>query len=216
MPQAHFIQVPKTARYYYLGSPGPHIQKLWYIIHGYGQLAGQFIKDFDILLDNHTLVVAPEALHRFYLHGGSGPIGASWMTKEDRQHDIADYLNHLNTIHDTISRLLHTTPRQITILGFSQGVATACRWHAAGTIPTNRLLLWGSPIPTDLPFEDPATVARFQTTDIHLINGTNDPIYRSRQFQQTLTTLQTHNIPHHQTTFNGQHQIKPTILAKFR
>ena len=70
--------------------------------------------------------MAPEGLSRFYLDAGAGKVGASWMTKEDRAHEIEDYLSYLEQVRAAI-----IPPVPLTILGFSQGVATAARWAVA-------------------------------------------------------------------------------------
>jgi hypothetical protein len=48
------------------------------------------------------------------------------MTKEDRAHEIEDYLGYLEQVR---AALIPSVP--LTILGFSQGVATAARWAVA-------------------------------------------------------------------------------------
>ena len=93
MTTSHYIKTQKTARYFVLGNPGAQTKVIWFVLHGYGQLAERFISKFQSLVDDYTVVVAPEALHRFYATGNSGRIGASGMTKEDRENDILDYVH---------------------------------------------------------------------------------------------------------------------------
>ena len=57
------IEVPRTARYYMLGD-GHRGGDLWVVLHGFGQLAGDFIEYFVELNDGSRTVVAPEALNR--------------------------------------------------------------------------------------------------------------------------------------------------------
>src|SRR3954465_8151819 len=97
-PAEHHIPVRRTARYYTLGDTSTTPRELWIVLHGHGQLAGAFIRYFGDLEDGGTLVVAPEALSRYYLVPiDSAPasergVGATWMTREDRVHEIDDYL----------------------------------------------------------------------------------------------------------------------------
>jgi hypothetical protein len=79
------ITVKKTARYFILGEAGPFTRQVWFVCHGYGFLGGDFLKNFEALNEKEHLVVASEGLHRFYLYGTGGKVGASWMTKEDRR-----------------------------------------------------------------------------------------------------------------------------------
>ena len=56
----HSIEVPRTARYYVLGEATGG--DLWIVLHGFGQLAGDFIEYFVELNDGSRVIVAPEAL----------------------------------------------------------------------------------------------------------------------------------------------------------
>ena len=88
--QEHHLAVAKTARYYSLGEPGPATRQLWFVCHGYGQLAGRFLRHFEPLDDGSRVIVAPEGLSRFYLSESPAErrVGASWMTREDRLVEI--------------------------------------------------------------------------------------------------------------------------------
>ncbi len=63
----HSLVVPRTARYYTLGPTHGFPRELWFVCHGYGQLAERFLRQFAPLDDGTRLIVAPEALSRFYL-----------------------------------------------------------------------------------------------------------------------------------------------------
>src|SRR5262245_13424982 len=95
--------VQKTARYYLLGEPDQNTREIWICCHGYGQLAGRFIREFEPIARADRLIVAPEGLHRFYLDPPDRPaqdrrVGATWMTRVDREYDIADYLKYLDLL----------------------------------------------------------------------------------------------------------------------
>ena len=135
----------KTFRYFTFGNPDD-AKYILYVLHGYGQLAEHFIRKFHQLPGNYY-IVAPEAMHHFYLNGSSGRVGASWMTKEDRINNIADNNEYLNNLVD----FLHTENEfsELLILGFSQGGATAARWNAQRK-DIDQLILWASVFPPDL------------------------------------------------------------------
>ena len=63
--------------------------------HGYGQLGASFSKALEPLEGDARVIAVPEALNRFYLddpakrHGPDSPVGATWMTREDRLTDIS-------------------------------------------------------------------------------------------------------------------------------
>ena len=96
------IIVSKTMRYFTIGDIDK-ADKLLYVLHGYGQLASYFIKSFDKISDSY-FVVAPEGMHRFYLKGTSGRVGASWMTKEAREIDIDENTKNLALLNQQIFR----------------------------------------------------------------------------------------------------------------
>jgi len=98
MPTSHSVIINKTARYFTLGTLSDKIETVWFVLHGYGQLAKDFIDEFSILENNTTYIIAPEAINKFYLRGFTGKIGATWLTKEDRENEIKDYNNFLENV----------------------------------------------------------------------------------------------------------------------
>src|SRR4051812_10601385 len=139
------IEVPRTARYYVLGDDVGDIEEVWFVLHGFGQLARDFVHYFGVLADGKRLVIAPEALNRYYAVGTSvpakdRPVGATWMTREDRDNEIRDYVRYLDLLHEAV---VADHPRARTVVvGFSQGGATASRWAIHGTARIDRLILW--------------------------------------------------------------------------
>src|SRR5690348_13629606 len=142
-PLEFSLRVTRMARYFVAGEPTDTTRDVWIALHGYGQLAEQFLGALEPLSRDDRVVVAPEALSRFYLdepakrHGPESPVGASWMTREDRLNEITDYVRYLDDVAAAVKRV--ATKATITVLGFSQGVATACRWVSLGHTPVSRL-----------------------------------------------------------------------------
>ncbi|MCA1790257.1 MAG: hypothetical protein LC667_10475, partial [Thioalkalivibrio sp.] len=68
--------MPRTARYRVLGDPAS-AREVWFVLHGYRQMAGRFIRRFGPLpgAGRSRAVVAPEALSRFYIEEEVGPHG---------------------------------------------------------------------------------------------------------------------------------------------
>ena len=88
-------------------------------MHGLGQLASVFIGYFKTIATPTRLIVAPEALSRHYIpqSGSSGTkdarIGATWMTREDRDNEIADYVEYLDAVwRETAAELAADRVRQ--------------------------------------------------------------------------------------------------------
>jgi len=171
------LEVRRTARYWVLGGEVAAPREAWFVLHGYGQLARRFLRRFQTLDDGTRRVVAPEGLSRFYAgneagrHGPGSVVGATWMTREDREHEIDDYVDYLDRLDATVgAELPGDVPR--TVLGFSQGVATAARWTVLGVIRPARLVLWGDFLPPDLDLERARQA--WERTDVVLVRGSRD------------------------------------------
>ena len=67
MPTEHHIKVQRSARYYMVGEPNANTRDVWFVCHGYNQLASDFIREFDTIAEDSRVIVAPEALNRYYL-----------------------------------------------------------------------------------------------------------------------------------------------------
>ena len=143
--QKHNLSVQKTARIFSLGDLETATE-IWIVLHGYAQLSLDFLNGFEEIVTSDRAIIAPEGLHRFYKKGFYGDVVASWMTKEDRLDDIQDYVSYLDQVVSTFIK-----PNQrITLFGFSQGVATACRWLADGIIKPDNVVLWAGTFPQDI------------------------------------------------------------------
>ena len=75
----HKLVVPRTARYALLGAVDERVDEAWILCHGYGQLGMEFLESARALARPGRLLVAPEAMSRFY-HEDHETVGASWMT----------------------------------------------------------------------------------------------------------------------------------------
>lgn len=178
-PVERHLRVQRWARHYLIGDPAG-ARELWIACHGYGQLAAPFARALEPLRDSRRVVVVPEALNRFYLddparpHGADSPIGAGWMTREDREREIEDYVSYLDALAAAVRGEMQAPPGEAIALGFSQGVATVCRWAALGRTRFARLVLWGGSVPQDLPRDRGA--ALFHGAALLLVAGRKDTL----------------------------------------
>src|SRR5215212_6571645 len=177
----HSLHVRRTARYYTIGPTHGFPRELWVVAHGYAQLARRFVKWFAPLDDGTRLIVAPEALSRFYLdplaerRSQSEPrVGATWMTREDRHAEIADYIAYLEQLTSEIRRHLTGAGPRIVVLGFSQGTATVCRWLAASELRADQIVLWAGGIPPEL--DVAAWSAQLHGAALTLVAGEGDEL----------------------------------------
>lgn len=211
-PEPHHLRVARTARYYLLGEPAAHAHELWVVCHGYGQLARTFSRRFQPIAAAHRVIAAPEALNRYYFddspgaHGPDARVGATWMTREDREHDIADYVDYLDAITAHIAAGM-TAPR-ITALGFSQGSATVSRWAAAGSTRLDRVILWGGSVAHDIGLH--ADV--FRGTPLVLVAGRSDEQLTAARLAAETTRLHDAGIQPTIVHYDGGHHIDETAL----
>ena len=202
MIQKHFIETLKTARYFQLGNPDT-CEQILFVLHGYGQSAAYFIKNFEGLSEKY-LIIAPEAMHQFYLSGSSGRVGASWMTKEEREVAITDNLVYLENLRNHLVYELGNKP--MIVLGFSQGGATAARWCAKlpDTVP---MILWASVFPPDL------AINTFPSATKHyFVLGKDDPYFKGEAYREALDFYRTHGFQVNE--FDGEHRIEIESLKK--
>jgi predicted esterase len=169
--QEHRLVTTRRARYFTEGGGEQPLGESWIVLHGLGQLASVFMTYFRSIATPARLIVAPEALNRHYImESGSrskdAKIGATWMTREDRENEIADYVDYL----DNVWRETSQGATRVTVLGFSQGVATAARWIAMGKSRIDRFIVWAGQIPPDI---EPSAFAKL-SGGITIVSGDKD------------------------------------------
>ena len=204
--EAHHLRVPRTARYYTIGAAKAP-REVWFVLHGYGQLAAYFIRHFRPLVDGARCVVAPEALARFYLSETSGRVGASWMTSEDRLCEIEDYLGYLDALYDHLASGF-SGDTAVHVLGFSQGAATACRWAARGHVPAGRLTCWAGSLPPEL------DLGALKGTRLTLVAGTADEYATPERVAAQKERLGAAGLAYDALSFDGGHRLDAGALRR--
>ena len=210
MSEVRAITVPRSARYHLLGGAGAECREAWFVLHGYGQLAGAFLEPFRALASPQRALVAPEALSRFYLRRGTGEVGASWMTKEARAEEIADTVRYLDLLAEDVlgSRMGDVA---VHALGFSQGAAAAARWAALGRARIRRLTLWGGALPPDLDLESYGE--RLRGARWTFVLGDRDQTVGRAAFETGLERLRAAGIEPEVLPFAGGHELDGPTLA---
>lgn len=210
--QEHSLTTLRTARYFTLGSL-ERAAELWIVCHGYGQMASRFLERFRPIADDKRCIVAPEGLSRFYLSESPTErrVGASWMTKEDRLHEIEDYVRYLDALHNHVAG----GKAKVTALGFSQGTATVCRWTVLGAREEaiDRLIVWGGEVPPDLDLTDRAA-ERLRKTKLTLVYGERDEFFTPKIIATTEARLREHAVPYEVVSYEGGHEIHLPTLRK--
>lgn len=214
------LSTPRTGRVAWRGPDDPSaVRALWVVLHGYGHLAADFLAGFDAADDAAHRIVAPEALSRFYAPRGGdvsvaahreAPVGASWMTREDRLEEIADHLEWITRACADAARDLDPGV-PLTVLGFSQGATAASRWVASGRFPVRRLICWGQTIAPELDLGPGTPLRRARTT---LVIGDRDGFIPPGAVATERARLDAAGFPHEVITFAGGHRLDDATLGR--
>ena len=211
--EEHRLTTVRRARYFTEGAALGDAPEVWIVVHGFSQMAASFMTYCRHIASDERLVVAPEALNRFYVHAGAGGsradarVGTTWMTREDRDNEIADYVDFL----DAVYRETVPAGARVTVLGFSQGVATASRWLAMGQSPAHRLICWAGQLPPDL---DLARLRERLAAPVVLVQGTQDEFAAWVTEGGNLDRLAAAAIPVEEVTFEGGHRMDAATLTR--
>lgn len=205
------IQLTLSATYETYGSLSENTETIVFAFHGYGQLAKYFIRRFDILNSETAYVVAPQGLSKFYLSGHKR-VGASWMTKEDREIDLQNQLHYVQTVFETETKNMDLSKVKIIVLGFSQGVATASRWLQKNQIPFDTFIAYAGMLGYELTASD----FDFAKADAKVFGllGDEDEFYNGEnvaKFKEAfLAVFPNGNFE----MFEGKHEVKREVLER--
>ncbi len=201
---------PKTTRFSRIGVPSDQIKEVVVALHGYGQLAPVFAESLLPLATEERLIVCPEALSRFYTSHRHRVVGATWMTYEEREFEIMDYVLYLD---DLIQGILEDVPADvvITVLGFSQGCPTASRWIGNDGVAPDRIILWGADPAHDHSDDEWNVLA--DVPEIVLVAGSNDKIMTEDRLIKAEEALRDHQCSFRTLLYEGGHDIDKEVLT---
>ncbi|MEO0405128.1 MAG: alpha/beta hydrolase [Bacteroidota bacterium] len=175
-----------------------------FLLHGYKQLAPRFIKKFHALTIAGLHLVAPEGSHRFYISGSQGHVGASWMTKEDREVDIENYVNMLDACFSQVMEKKQNLGDTV-VLGFSQGAATAVRWLVKGKIKPTSLVLWAGSLPRDMKLQ--SMKEALVGVNLFILTGDEDEILTQEHIVNAKDWLDELDVQYQWIQYKGGHSI---------
>lgn len=200
------ISIPTHFRYELI-QPKEEVKSIVYILHGYGQLVKYFSSKFVKLQLSNALLVFPEGKHRFYVNGVSGRVGASWMTKEWREDDIDFNVFALDSLNVILQKQFPNI-QKTTIVGFSQGGATAARWATMGQVNCNHFISWASIFPPDIQLTNFDNVAKNTT----FVVGNQDEYFPELEREKQLTWYR--QLGADTVVFEGKHEIHLETLKQ--
>ena len=207
-----FLTVNRKARYFQLGKATRKTSNVWVVLHGYGMLSEFFIKKFKNLESNNTLIIAPEGLNMFYLDGKYQRVGASWITKEEREKDIEENIDYLNSLLEVIYNEVGHRNITFNVLGFSQGGATACRWIFKSDMIVKNLILWAGDIPKDTLTKE--NKIKWESINTHLVMGKKDNLINESIRAKFISLVSEYGLKYKLTVYDGDHRVYPDVLTK--
>ena len=117
--------------------------------HGYAESADMQLERLRAIPgSDEWVIISIQGLHRFYDRRRNEVI-ASWMTRQGREHAIADNLAYVDAVVDAVSRERAAAPG-IVFAGFSQGVAMAFRAAASSTRRVGGVIAVGGDVPPEI------------------------------------------------------------------
>ncbi|MEK6479931.1 alpha/beta hydrolase [Catalinimonas sp. 4WD22] len=209
LSQTHTVNFNFQTTYYSNGNT--KAKHLWVVLHGYGQLAPYFIQKFSFL-DDKAFVVAPQGLSLFYLQGTSGRVGASWMTKENRQMAINNYISYLDHTYRIGYKEMNLQPKSISMLGFSQGVSTLIRWLVSSQISFDKLVMCAGSFPEDIELVSSRKV--FSGKPCYYFYGDQDPYIKEDSIDRLGEKFQHYGLQVKFLKFAGKHEVPQSLIQQ--
>jgi predicted esterase len=187
-------------------------KNVWMVFHGIGYLSRYFLAHFDGLPADENYFIAPQAPSKYYLDNRYAYVGASWLTRVDREQETKNVMAYLDAIWQ------QEKPRQqdvnLIVMGFSQGVSIATRWLAHKQIPCRTLLLYAGGLPKELEATDMAHLVA-NGTQIFSIIGDSDAFLTPERLKEEEAKLGTlFQGKAQMVRFHGGHEIKKEILTQ--
>jgi predicted esterase len=153
-------------------------------------------------------ICAPEGLSRFYVKGFDGKIGASWMTRDDRANEIKDHLTYLNKWWESLDI---DESASVTLIGFSQGVATAARWLSDG-MKVDKVIFSSGTLPVEWNQQKPRLDKRI--SEIHIVRPKDDEYYSLEIHEKEVEGLRRLGCIVMSHKPNGTHKLTSAVINK--
>ena len=155
-------------------------QRLLVGFHGYAENAEAHLAQLEKIPGAGEWTVASvQALHPFYTRNDQAVV-ASWMTRIDREHAIADNIEYVRRV---VAEIGDRQP--LVFIGFSQGAAMAYR--ASSHIRCDGLIVLGGDLPPDVAAQDRVQLPR----RILVGRGERDEWFTDEKLKKDLSFLRT-------------------------
>lgn len=173
--------------------------------HGYSENAAIQLARLDAIAGAGAwTLVSIQGLHRFY-RGRTQEVAASWMTREDRDHAIADNIAYVDAALDAAG-CAAATP--VVHVGFSQGVSMAFRAALRGRARAAGIVAVGGDVPPDLLAD-----ASLTFPPLLLARGATDGWYTAAKMEADVSALRARRAPVQTMVYPAAHEWTPAVEA---
>ena len=174
--------------------------------HGYKEQAAIQMDVLRRIIGERPIgLISIQGLHRFYARGSD--VVASWMTKEDREHAIADNIDYVGKVLTAVADESGIT-RPMIYAGFSQGVAMAYRAAAFVPRPCDGLIALAADLPPDV-VPVAASLPR-----ILIGRGSAEEWYTGEKSSKDLEVLRAAGVAAEEHVFEGGHEWTPRFVDR--
>jgi predicted esterase len=195
----------KTSGYYAVQLPDNGVDDdttLLCTLHGWGQNSRSFLRRFETLREQNVVVVAPQGSNQFYLDMESKKVGFSWLTVYDRNRAMLDIFDFIEQVVGTVSEA-HGIKMAPIMLGFSQGVSIAFRYHLLGRRPVGGIVACGGDLPPDVR----GPLKTVDSLPVLLVHGRDDGIVPIAKAEESRECLRETGLTPEEYFFDGGHEI---------
>ena len=187
-------------------------ENIWIIFHGYGELSKYFIRRFDVFEGDKNYIIAPQGLSKFYVDEDFKNVGASWLTKEDKESDLLNQQKYLIKLMDELKSKIDFSKIKINLFGFSQGVSVFTRLLINYNMKIDNIIIWAGWVPDEF-FNINKDVLK--DTNLFFVVGNKDKYYNNpimkgyiEKFKKTLNKEIDYFV------FDGGHIVDRKVLKK--
>lgn len=184
-------------------------KNVWIVFHGIGYLSRFFLKYFDELPADENYIIAPQAPSKYYLNDQYRHVGASWLTKENRELETENVLAYIDQVF--VSENLPSNCNLI-VFGYSQGVSIATRWIVRRKIECGHLVLYAGGIPKELAPNDFELLFNTNAKITTLVGNKDEYINEERLEFESKRIESLFKGRAQQLIFDGKHELKKEII----
>lgn len=185
-------------------------KNVWIVFHGLGYLSKYFINYFSELDSDENYIIAPQAPSKYYQDRKFKHVGASWLTRENTVLETQNVLNYIDAVFE---KEVSDTPKNLIVLGYSQGVSIAARWVAHRKIQCDKLILHSGGIPKELKPED-FEFLNPSTEVIYLYGNKDQYITEALKTDEELKGSQLFKDRLRSEVFDGIHEVNKEFILK--